>query len=212
MKPSDLRRCLHVSNCESKVNSKLFLYVLVLRRTVYLNVLPDCFCSDASESSSDCRFSWNSPITVDTELTWLSDPTFCKSVHASVKLKHHKNMRGDLPNPGSDLGCQLGLRFFCKGGRARIQAEKSGQCALVSQSESPWCSLAHHVCTKVNELAVNFQLVGEKKWKQDYRVTKDILVVAWKKFQVFTYFTFLYGASNGYGEDTSFCRKLNVSF
>lgn len=167
MKPSDLRRCLHVSNCESKVNPKLCLYVLsvllVLRRTVYLNVLPDCFCSNASESSSWCRFIWNSPSSVDTELAWLSDATSCTSVHTSIKLKLHRNQQADLPNTGSDLGCQLGLTFFCKGGRGRIQAENSGQCALVGQSESPRCGLAHHMCTKVNELAVNFQLVGEKQ-------------------------------------------------
>lgn len=154
MKPSDLRRCLHVSNCESKVNPKLCLYVLsvllVLRRTVYLNVLPDCFRSDASVSSSWCRFSWNSPSTVDTELAWLLYGTSCISVHTSVKLKHHRIHQTDLPNTGSDLGCQLGLTFFCKGRCGRIQAEKSGQCALVSQSESPRCSLAHHMCTKVN--------------------------------------------------------------
>lgn len=196
MKPSDLRRCLHVSNSESKVNPKLCLYVLsvllVLRRIFYLNVLPDCCCSDASDSSSWCCFSWNSPSAVDTERAWLSDATSCTSVHTAVKLKHLRNHQADLSNPGSDLGCQLGLTFFCKGGRGCIQAEKSGQRALVSQSESPRCGLAHHICTKVNELAVNFQLDGEKKKKnrfrfanmeikkkqKDIRVMEDILAVA----------------------------------
>lgn len=163
MKPSDLRRCLHVSNCESKVNPKLCLYVLsvllVLRGTVYLNVLPDCVCSDASESSS-----WNSPSAVDTEIAWLSDATSCTSPLNSniTEIK-----QADLSNTASDLGCWPGLTSFCRGGRGRIQVEKSGQCALVSQSESPRCGLAHHMCTKVNEVAVNFQLVGENLKKKN---------------------------------------------
>lgn len=40
-----------------------------------------------------------------------------------------------------------------------VQAEMSGQRPLVGQGDGPWNSLAHHVQAKVNELALNLQLV-----------------------------------------------------
>lgn len=73
-----------------------FLFYLFLLRTVYLNVLPDCFCSNASASSSWCCSGWNTP-TADTELAWLLDATSCTSVHTSVKLKRHRIHQTDLP-------------------------------------------------------------------------------------------------------------------
>lgn len=121
--------------------------------------LPDCFCSNASESSS-C-FGWKSSSSVDTELVCLSRAASCPNAHATNK---HTSLKSQavLPNSGSDLGCQLGLAFFSKEGCRRIQAEKDGQRSLVGQSESLRRRLAHHICSEVNELAVNFKLVGKK--------------------------------------------------
>lgn len=85
---------------------------------------------------------WRSLSTVDAELAWLPDATSCTDVHTSIKLRHHRKQQADLPNPCSDLGFELGLTFLCKGGRGRVQAEKSGQRALVSQSESLQCAVS----------------------------------------------------------------------
>lgn len=168
MKPSDLRRCLHVSNCENKVNPKLCLYVLsvflVLMRTVYLNsvtwlLLQECF--------EDLLI-----LLLFLEFSKIRGPWAClvirwyilyKYTHTFNKLTSHRNQQAGLPNASSDLWGQLGLTFFCREWFRYIQAEKGGQRALVSQSESPWHSLAHHMCTEVIELAVNFHLVGEIK-------------------------------------------------
>lgn len=122
--------------------------------------LPDCFCSNASGSSS-C-FSWESSSSVETELVWLSRATSCPNARTTNKHTSRKS-QAVLSNSGSHLGCQLGPTSFSKEGCRRIQAEKDGQRSLVGQSESPRRRLAHHVCSEVNELAVNFKLVGKKQ-------------------------------------------------
>lgn len=126
--------------------------------------LPDCFCSNTSESSS--WFSWKSSSSLDTELVWLSRAASCPSARTTNKHTSQKS-QAVLSNRGSDLSWQLGLTFFSKEGCRRIQSEKDGQRSLVGQSESPRRCLAHHIWSEVNELAVNFKLVGKtQKTKQ----------------------------------------------
>lgn len=59
-------------------------------------------------------------------------------------------------------------------------------------------------------------MYGTQKNRKGLWVTPDVLVVAWSKaqegLQHSTYVTFLYCASEGNREDTSFCRKHNISF
>lgn len=158
--------------------------------------LPDCFCSNTSESPS-C-FSWKSSSSVDTELVWLSRAASCPSARTTNKHTSQK-WWAVLSNRGSDLSCQLGLTFFSKDGCRRIQAEQDGQRSLVGQSESPQHCLAHHTWSEVNELAVNFKLVGKKaknktvcianmytkKTENDSGlwVIPDVFVVAWSKLK-----------------------------
>lgn len=69
----------------------------------------------------------------------------------------HSNWMTDLEFCREVLWWHLDVATFRTLGG--VQTEMGGQRALVGQGDGPWNSLAHHVQAKVNELALNFQLV-----------------------------------------------------
>lgn len=72
------------------------------------------------------------------------------------------NCLADLALCSRDLWWHLDLASFCTETLRGVKAEMGGQRPLVGQGDGPWNSLAHHMQAKINELAVDLQLVGGK--------------------------------------------------